>query len=78
MDMAGNVYEWINDWYDSVYYSYSPYSNPPGPETGTLKVVRGARWFYWDINMRVAFRGYYNQSNQHEVHGFRCAALPEK
>ena len=45
--MAGNVYEWVNDWYGSTYYSTSPYANPPGPVTGTSKVLRGGSWNYY-------------------------------
>ncbi len=44
LDIAGNVLEWVNDWYQSDYYSISPYNNPPGPNTGTTKVMRGGSW----------------------------------
>ncbi|MFM7584039.1 MAG: SUMF1/EgtB/PvdO family nonheme iron enzyme, partial [Caldilinea sp.] len=40
LDMAGNVGEWVNDWYDRSYYGVSPGSNPPGPATGESRVVR--------------------------------------
>lgn len=43
-DMAGNVAEWVNDWYDENYYEHSPRDNPEGPTTGTLKILRGGDW----------------------------------
>ena len=43
-DMAGNVWEWVDDWYDARYYEKSPKKNPQGPDTGTKKVIRGAGW----------------------------------
>ena len=43
MDMSGNVLEWVNDWFDADYYDVSPYGNPPGPASGSFKVLRGRR-----------------------------------
>lgn len=44
MDMAGNVQEWVRDWYDPDYYESSPLRNPEGPTSGTLKILRGGEW----------------------------------
>ena len=57
LDMADNVLEWVNDWWDKTYYSSSPGSNPPGPTTGTYKVVRGGVWTPMST-LRAAYRSY--------------------
>jgi len=77
LDVRGNVWEWVNDWYDSDYYSDSPYTNPQGPPSGSYKVLRGGSWNdYWD-NVRVANRGsIIDPDNRYRNVGFRCAASP--
>ncbi len=74
LDMAGNVWEWVNDWWQADYYNTSPASNPPGPSIGTDKVVRGGSWgsTSW-IFLRTADRFHYAPDYQGGAHGFRCA-----
>jgi len=71
--MAGNVYEWVADWYSSTYYTLQLVDNPTGPESGSNRVVRGGSFYSLDVNLRVSFRYYYNPSGYYDDLGFRCA-----
>ncbi|MEW6401239.1 MAG: SUMF1/EgtB/PvdO family nonheme iron enzyme [Chloroflexota bacterium] len=74
-DMAGNVWEWVADWYDSAYYQNSPSSNPLGPDSGLFRVLRGGSWYFDDINVRSADRYRDNPTTTNYI-GFRCARSP--
>jgi len=74
-DMHGNVWEWCADWYDSGYYAGSPATNPPGPASGTYRLLRGGSCYVAANDARSAYRGS-GPGGGGSDYGFRCAASP--
>jgi formylglycine-generating enzyme required for sulfatase activity len=72
--MAGNVAEWVADWFGFDYYAYMPERNPPGPGSGRYKSLRGGSWKSKVIMLRTATRSGAPADQRSPTIGFRCAA----
>lgn len=72
LNMAGNVQQWVADWYSQNYYLHSPYQNPTGPPDGELKVLRGGG--FWDnaTEVQTFYRFRHDPTSAGAHRGVRC------
>lgn len=76
-DMHGNVWEWVNDWFDETYYQESPTDDPQGPADGQVRVWRGGAFWYDQGFARCASRSWILPHHRHDFRGFRVVACPQ-
>jgi formylglycine-generating enzyme required for sulfatase activity len=70
-DMHGNVWEWVQDWYDKDYYGKSPKVDPAGPAGGSGRVLSGGCWYFDAVDARSAIRGGHAPGDRFDFVGFR-------
>ncbi len=73
LDMAGNVAEWVQDWFDPNYYKSAPLSDPTGPSRGAIKAMRGGSWLKPAMSLRTSDRDWGTMDSRPSGTGFRCA-----
>jgi eukaryotic-like serine/threonine-protein kinase len=74
--MAGNVWEWVWDWYSEIFYTSGQNQNLQGPANGQYRVVRGGSWFNTSQFLRTSTRGRGTPETVSNYLGFRCAKAP--
>jgi formylglycine-generating enzyme required for sulfatase activity len=74
--MAGNVWEWVADWYNETYDQNVPAQNPKGPDSGQYRVLRGGSWNDGQRLVRAADRNWNYPETRFDDLGFRCARSP--
>jgi formylglycine-generating enzyme required for sulfatase activity len=72
LDMAGNAFEWVADWYNASYYATAPIQDPPGPDSGTSRVIRGSGFDSDSSQLASAIRRPANPDYISRDLGFRC------
>jgi formylglycine-generating enzyme required for sulfatase activity len=76
-DMTGNVWQWVQDWYDEEFYKKSPKDNPQGPADGKMRVLKGGSWGNGDpANIRTTYRGHFIPDARSSFLGARLALSP--
>ncbi len=73
LDALGNVWEWVNDWYDQNYYRDSPAQDPPGPTNGQYRVLRGVSWSDFPGLVRPSVRNWNDPGLRSSMDGVRCS-----
>src|SRR2546429_162959 len=73
VDLTGNVWEWVSDWYGEGYYQECPKENPKGSDAGEYKVLRGGSWVDVSTDLRAANRYGERPGDRVDDVGFRCA-----
>jgi len=71
-DTLGNVWEWVDGWYDASYYQDCPSQDPPGPSSGEYRLVRGASWDDIPAYQRVSYNHKNRQDLRDHTLGLRC------